>query len=304
MSNRQNCTLLFFFILIVVTPSADAGTTYRIQVHGDGSASWTVEYRTLLDSPEDVSAFENLSKQGIVRGFETLMKNVTAEASAATSRSISASNFKSTSSTLTTATGVYGVMLLSCDWSNFARVGSGISVGDVFVGGLYLSKDDALVLQYPGGYQVSSVSPQPDKAGAGELSWYGMRSFAPGEPRLEIAKTTETGSAQSLTQYLAAVGAALMVIVAGVFLIYRFLKGRGGTRSAQEQGIELTGIEIGEEDRIIAILRESGGAVYQSDIVQKSGFSKSKVSAIIQSLHTKDLVVKVKKGRENLIRLK
>lgn len=301
MSNWQNCTLLLFFSLIVITPPADAGTTYRIQVHEDGRASWTVEYRTRLDSLEDVGAFENLSKQGIARSFESLMKNVTAEASAATSRSISASNFKSTSSTLTTATGVYGVVLLSCDWSNFARAGSGISVGDVFVGGLYLSKDDALVLQYPDGYQITSVLPSPDKSDTGELTWYGMRSFAPGEPRLELKAGEQT---QGMTQYLA-VGAAIIVLVAGV-LIYRYKRSGDSIAagSAPGSGAGPLDIEIGDEDKVIAILREAGGALYQGDVVQKSGFSKSKVSAVIQSLHSKGIVIKVKKGRENLIRLK
>jgi uncharacterized membrane protein len=56
------------------------------------------------------------------------------------------------------------------------------------------------------------------------------------------------------------------------------------------------------EERILNLITEAGGEMYQSDIVERLSLPKSSVSAAINSLHTRKLVQKVKKGRENLIR--
>jgi uncharacterized membrane protein len=57
------------------------------------------------------------------------------------------------------------------------------------------------------------------------------------------------------------------------------------------------------EDRIVQLLRSQGGELFQSDIVRMIGLPKSTVSTVLNDLHTRDIIIKVKKGRENLIRL-
>ena len=57
------------------------------------------------------------------------------------------------------------------------------------------------------------------------------------------------------------------------------------------------------EDRIIQLLKTSGGEQYQSEIVKTLGLPKSTVSATLNDLHQRGVILKVKKGRENLIRL-
>jgi uncharacterized membrane protein len=51
------------------------------------------------------------------------------------------------------------------------------------------------------------------------------------------------------------------------------------------------------------MLLTSGGEMYQSDIVKNLGLPKSTVSTALNDLHAKKIILKVKKGRENLIRL-
>ncbi len=57
------------------------------------------------------------------------------------------------------------------------------------------------------------------------------------------------------------------------------------------------------EERIIQLLKTSGGEQYQSEIVKNLGLPKSTVSATLNDLHQRGIIQKVKKGRENLIRL-
>ena len=58
-----------------------------------------------------------------------------------------------------------------------------------------------------------------------------------------------------------------------------------------------------KENKIIDILEKMGGEAFQSDLVGKTGFSKSKVSNLIKKMHEEGEVLKIKRGNKNLIRL-
>jgi uncharacterized membrane protein len=61
--------------------------------------------------------------------------------------------------------------------------------------------------------------------------------------------------------------------------------------------------EAGLEDRILNLLETAGGEQYQAEIVKALGVPKSTVSSSLNSLYQRGIIQKVKKGRENLIRL-
>ncbi|MGB9175867.1 MAG: MarR family transcriptional regulator, partial [Methanoregula sp.] len=61
--------------------------------------------------------------------------------------------------------------------------------------------------------------------------------------------------------------------------------------------------EAGLEERIIQLLKDSGGEQFQAEIVKALGIPKSTVSSSLNSLHQRGIIQKVRKGRENLIRL-
>jgi uncharacterized membrane protein len=92
--------------------------------------------------------------------------------------------------------------------------------------------------------------------------------------------------------------------VAGWFVLRR--KGRheeeAGVAAVEPEGIAEPDLATIEE-RIVKLLRENGGALYQSEIARKLGAPKSTVSSALNELHAKGLIQKVRKGRENLIRL-
>ncbi|HTX44150.1 MAG TPA: hypothetical protein VMC61_05425, partial [Methanocella sp.] len=60
---------------------------------------------------------------------------------------------------------------------------------------------------------------------------------------------------------------------------------------------------MSDEERIVKYLEEAGGQMFQSDLVKRTDFSKSKLSMVLSDLKDKGTILKIKKGKENLIRL-
>ncbi len=304
--------ILYFSIIFLLLNSsistAQENTyriTYTINVEGDGTAIWFVEYRTQLVSKEDFDAFENYTtrlKSVYLKEFRDLMVKSVSEAANATSRNMIAGGFTGDAKVEISPTGTYGVVHYSFAWTNFAKIDpdKNINIGDVFVGGLYLSKDNTLIVKYPSGYLVETVTPEPDQVRDG-LIWYGLRSFKTGEPEITLFKTTVPW-----LQYVTFTFAGFAV-AAGVYFYLFKVRGKKATEIVSEPGeIKETITEtdiMNLEEMIIKLLKESGGSMYQSDIGKKLGLPKSTVSSALNGLNTKNLIQKIKKGRENLIRL-
>ncbi|SNQ60881.1 exported hypothetical protein [Candidatus Methanoperedens nitroreducens] len=60
---------------------------------------------------------------------------------------------------------------------------------------------------------------------------------------------------------------------------------------------------LSDEEMIERYLTKCGGQAYQSDIVKDSGLSKSKISIVLAKMKDDGKVIKIKKGKENIIRL-
>ena len=140
------------------TVPPDSSITYTIALSEDGTANWHVEYRTLLASEEDLEAFDSYTKNvssTYLPQFQDLMQRSAAQAAAATSRPMEITDFAGDAVIQTTPTGRYGVVYYSFNWKNFAKTVPDLAIGDAFAGGLYLAKDNTLVIRYPSGYSVS-----------------------------------------------------------------------------------------------------------------------------------------------------
>jgi uncharacterized membrane protein len=304
---RRFSIIAITLLLLVSIPFAsgaepaltDSSITYTITITDDGAANWYVEYRTLLANDDDSAAFDSYAKNvssTFLPQFQDLMQRSAAQAAAATSRPMEISDFAGDAVIQTTPTGRYGMVYYSFSWKKFAKTGTDLTIGDAFAGGLYLAKDNTLIIRYPPDYTVSVAEPAPDQVRDG-LIWYGQRSFGAGEPRLVFEKS-------GIPLLTAILGAGLVVIViAGLVVIIS--KRRRNTSSQQdEESVRLSEADlISLEERIIQLLKTSGGEQYQSDIVKNLGLPKSTVSATLNDLHQRGIIQKVKKGRENLIRL-
>ncbi len=293
--------ILYLAIIIILfvygagaAPENEYKITYTIDVKADGTAIWNVEYRTTLVSDQDFTSFENYSRQlqsVYLKDFTDLMQKSVSEASAATSRGMTAKDFSGTAVAQSTPTGEYGVVHYSFTWTNFAKVdSSNINIGDVFVGGLYLSKDNTLIIQYPSDYTLEKATPAPDQIRDG-IIWYGLRSFGAGEPRIVLAKTQFPWILP---------GIVVFIIGTGAFIFIR----RTRKDNSNEAVPAITENEMMNlEDRIVKLLKERGGSLPQSEIGKILGLPKSTVSTALNELYNKKIIQKIKKGRENLIRL-
>jgi uncharacterized membrane protein len=304
---------LFILIVLCLIPTAwaagtlDYTTTYTITLRDDGTALWNVEYRTPLATDSDILSFENYTRDLnsiYLPGIENLMKSSAAQASAATSRQMTVENFTGNAAIQTNPTGKFGVVTVSFYWTNFAVPDDGLTVGDAFVGGLYLSKDNTLIIQYPAGYTVSAAEPAPDQQGSNALVWYGMRSFGVGEPDIVLEKT-------GFPVLPVAAGCIIVIIVGAGLVFYRRKKhdpppvpAADTPEEPEEPAPPLSEADrLGVEDRILRELRANGGEQYQSDLAKVLGIPKSTLSSTLNDLHQRQIIIKVKKGRENLIRL-
>ena len=60
----------------------------------------------------------------------------------------------------------------------------------------------------------------------------------------------------------------------------------------------------GDEKQVFNLIMENDGAMFQSEIIEKTGFSKARVSRILDRLEIKGLIDKRRRGMTNLIVLK
>ena len=59
-----------------------------------------------------------------------------------------------------------------------------------------------------------------------------------------------------------------------------------------------------DEKKIYTFAKEKGGSIYQTDLIKESGFSKVKVSRILDRLESKGVLERKRRGMTNIIVLK
>jgi len=90
-----------------------------------------------------------------------------------------------------------------------------------------------------------------------------------------------------------------IILVIGLFFVF-----------AKEEGIEKTDKKINysdlgkEEKKLIKIIEEAEGTIFQSDLVEKSEFSKVKVSRLLDRMEGRGLIERKRRGMTNVVVLK
>ena len=70
--------------------------------------------------------------------------------------------------------------------------------------------------------------------------------------------------------------------------------------SAKKKRIEADALDP-DEARAVAVVNSAGGSVFQSDIMKTTGFSKVKVSRLLDRLEQKGLIERKRRGMTNLV---
>ncbi|OAQ53970.1 hypothetical protein HTG_00140 [Natrinema mahii] len=236
-----------------------------------------------------------------------------------------------------------GVVEMSFTWTNFAAVRDDrLVVGDVF-DGVPLSAEQAIVIEAGGDLTFRSIEPDDAQyagdslAGAESVRWNGDREFIDGRPRAVFdrpdsaaigdgnAGPLEGMAGGGLVPFL--VGALLIVAVVAAAVWYRrdglgsddespsndadptapadgAAAGPGSTADSATDSESIPNEELlTDEDRVVKLIRENGGRMKQVNIVEETGWSKSKVSMLLSDMEEEGTISKLRVGRENIISL-
>lgn len=232
-----------------------------------------------------------------------------------------------------------GVIEMSFVWNGFADVQEDrIVVGDVFQN-LYLGADQSLVIEPEGDLVITAAEPEGEYTGttmenASSMTWTGEREFLEGNPRVVLRDADAVGSGDTagtadgsegfLLSWPALLGTTAVVI--GAVIAVAWYRSRDdeppsseATESAEPIGPQpepeaatteesasesLTENELlTDEDRVIRLVRDNGGRMKQVNIVEETGWSKSKVSMLLSEMEREGSISKLRVGRENIISL-
>ncbi|MCJ7762628.1 hypothetical protein MUP38_04130, partial [Candidatus Bathyarchaeota archaeon] len=244
---------------------------YKVQINGDNSADWTITRVSGINTDIDVVGFQ----ERVITLVDTAANETHREMSVDEgSLQMIDEIFWETRSRKT----VYAFT-----WQNFSISENGkITFGDAFrvtdfFGQLY--GDGALQINYPSAYAVLSVSPRPDQRddSAQTLKWLGTEYFINGEHEIILADKS-----RDLWQQYAVIGAGLAVAVAVLLAgVYVFRRRKSKDRASKTAALAGVPLFESDEEKIIKILRSSGGNMRQSAITEQCRFSKAKTSQLL-----------------------
>lgn len=292
--------LLFTVLLHCETVYGACQREYLIEAHVDGSAAWTVEHRFLFETEQDEILYRQYSNLTYFSHFQTNVRQVLDMARNATGREdMNVEDFKMEIDVFDSCK----IVRYKFDWSNFAESdGTQLKIGDVFqVNGLFLLGDGGLSIICPSAYFVKMVHPEPNVFADQMLTWYAVTDLKMEE--LTVVFEKETGSMIGALIKNASLIIGLITFFGGISAsLWFFFKFRKKKKEATYGPVVIPEIED-DKEKVIAVLRDAGGYMYQSTIADKCGFSRSKISKLLKTMEEKEIIRRYKKGREKMVML-
>jgi len=179
---------------VFVQQDAVAADEIRITValYEDGSATWSLGFWRVLDDDDSRAAFDSLRSdiesdpENYTTEFADRIERTVDAASNATGREMAVDNVTVTTDRQSLAR-EYGVVRYRFEWAGFAAVdGEDLYAGDA-VDRLYLDDNTRLLMGWPEGYDIQSVTPAPDDRRETAVLWRGSNTeFISGEPRVVV----------------------------------------------------------------------------------------------------------------------
>ena len=288
---------LLLLLLPLYTAHCQNYVEYKIQINSDNSAAWTITKVSSIDTSIDVGGFQQRVVTLIDAAANATQREMTLDAN---SLEMSDDISWETQSRKT----VYAFK-----WQNFSVTDNGeITFGDVFRVADFFNQlygNGALQISYPSTYSILSVSPRPDERddSVQALKWLGTEYFINGKPSITLASKSQSESGDGWQQYaIMGTGSAVAVAASlvGVYVLRRRKSQAGVSKTATLAGV--LPIESVEE-KIIKIIRSSGGNMRQSAITEQCGFSKAKTSQLLAALEQKGVITRYKRGRDKIVTL-
>lgn len=96
----------------------------------------------------------------------------------------------------------------------------------------------------------------------------------------------------------------LILISIGSFLILKTKQIEAMNMEDKEKIEKIIKTLKGDERKVYETIAESGGALFQAEVVEKTGFNKVKVSRTMDKLEGKGLIERRRRGMTNLVLIK
>ena len=307
--------VLLFILFILLVSSARAQSIKIIEIGENGSALWNIEkhipittqielneWKLAIEKGQDLHRYK-MDIDGVTErinlSFDSAQNN--------TNRTMSIENYNITYNISETMSETFGIIHFKFQWNNFSRInGSKIFIGGCFSKGMLLSSNDVLIIQIPEGFDVESVSPAYDKRDGNKLVWDGTmyHEIKVGEPALVLAPIMAPIKPKQQVTWVYGV---VFIAISSIFILFLIKKrtpsNDENNGAVLSQHYDLPSKYLEDEEMIQQILLKYNGEAYQSDIVRESGLSKSKISNVLRDMKDQGLILKIRKGRGNVIRL-
>jgi hypothetical protein len=325
-----------------VTPEGFDSTVFQIELNANGSARWTIRHRRPITNGSDRDAFEDFAdtfettETDLYETFKLRADRLTASVENQTGRQMAAESFSKRAYVDELAQ--RGVISMSFTWTNLAQTdGERVVLGDIFGGGFYVAENQRLVVSTGEGLAFQAAEPAPDSVSGSSLAdsdsvtWFGEAQFADRRPRIVVAPpAATTTTSTSTTTAPPGDGDAPGMVTFGLLLVAAIgLAGAlawragafdtdssddGGSAADSDAGDGAAGAAaaaepvpepelLTDEDRVIQLIEDHGGRMKQVNIVDETGWSKSKVSMLLSDMEDEDEISKLRVGRENIISL-
>jgi len=111
------------------------------------------------------------------------------------------------------------------------------------------------------------------------------------------------------TQAYVSIALVVLIIVIGIAILLAKEEKQIITKTVKEKlpekkrEINLSGLNS-EEKKLIQIINESNGSIFQSELAEKSGFDKVKVTRILDRLEGRQIIERRRRGMTNMVILK
>jgi len=99
-----------------------------------------------------------------------------------------------------------------------------------------------------------------------------------------------------------AFGIGFLMLGGGAYMFF-FYKSSAAEKKGSFKEIDKSKLDE-EESRIYNIIKSKEGSAYQSDLIKETGFSKVKITRILDKLETSDILERKRRGMTNIVVLK
>jgi uncharacterized membrane protein len=265
---------------------------YSIHINNDGSANWRI------------TKFSDINAQVVT--WESFQQKVFESVDSAANLTQRAMSLDQNSFQIDTViSGESKTIEYSFTWLNFSIIqGNEILFGDVFGVNNFFSNffgDASLQLTYSSTFSIKTVTPPPYEQNdqTKTLRWSRTQDLVSQETTIILSNNSNESQQYGIIAAISAASVSLFLI--GIYMFKR--------RNKKKQAISTIKSEDtfhveSETDKVIKILKSSGGSMLQSEITEQTRFSKAKTSQLLATLEKNGDITRYKKGRNKIVTLK